>query len=151
MLKFRLEQRAEGPEEVVIRYKKMNADVRSLVDFLEGQDMKLAGRDDSGLKLLPPEEIYYFEYVDDKVFAYTRSRLYQVDQTLGELEQLLGARSFFRCSKSLIVNVQKIRQLKSMMGSRIDVQLDNDEHIVISRHYAGAFREMLKGGFHGKI
>lgn len=151
MLKFHLEQRADGPEEVVIRYREMNADVRGLVDFLERQDLKLAGRDDSGLKLLPPEEIYYFEYVDDKVFAYTRSRLYQVDQTLGELEQLLGARSFFRCSKSLIVNVQKIRQLKSMMGSRIDVQLDNDEHIVISRHYAGAFREMLKGGFHGKI
>lgn len=151
MLKFRLEQRADGPEEVVIRYREMNADVRGLVDFLEGQDMKLAGRDDSGLKLLPPEEIYYFEYVDEKVFAYTRSRLYQVDQTLGELEQLLGTRSFFRCSKSLIVNVQKIRLLNSMMGSRIDVQLDNDEHIVISRHYAGAFREMLKGGFHGKI
>lgn len=151
MLKFRLEQREDGPEEVVIRYREMNADVQGLVDFLEGQDMKLAGRDDSGLMLLPPEEIYYFEYVNEKVFAYTRSRLYQVDRTLGELEQLLGARSFFRCSKSLIVNVQKIRQLQSMMGSRIDVQLDNDEHIVISRHYAGAFREMLKGGFHGKI
>ena len=151
MWKIRLEQQKSGGNEVLIRYREMNEEVHELLDFLEGRPVKLLGRDDRGKCILQTEQLYYFECVDEHVFAYTREGCYQVDKTLQELEEELPGWRFFRCSKSLIVNMDKIRHLESMMGSRIDVLLDNGEHIVISRHYAGHFRELLKGGFYGEI
>lgn len=151
MWKIRLEQQNSGDNEVVIRYREMNGDVQELLNFLEGRPVKLIGRDDRGKCILQTEQIYYFECVDEHVFAYTREGCYQVDKTLQELSDELSGQTFFRCSKSLIVNMDKISHLESMIGSRINVLLDNGEHIVISRHYAGRFRELLKGGFHGEI
>ena len=151
MWKIRLEQQRSGSDEVIVRYREMNEDVRELLKFLEGRPEKLVGRDDRGKCMIHTEQLYYFECVDEHVFAYTKDGCYQVDQTLQELTAMLPGRTFFRCSKSLIVNLDKISHLESMMGSRIDVLLDNGEHIVISRHYAGRFRELLKGGLHGEI
>ena len=40
---------------------------------------------------------------------------------------------FMRCSKSMIINLQKIRNVKSQISGRIDATLINDEVVVISR------------------
>ncbi|MBR6396195.1 MAG: LytTR family transcriptional regulator DNA-binding domain-containing protein, partial [Lachnospiraceae bacterium] len=53
--------------------------------------------------------------------------------------------SFFRCSKSMIINVGRVASLKSLPSNRIDATLENGEHIIISRRYAAEFRRFLKG------
>ena len=52
---------------------------------------------------------------------------------------------YFRCSKSMIINVNKVEMLKSMPSNRIDATLVSGEHIIISRTYASDFRKLLKG------
>ena len=53
--------------------------------------------------------------------------------------------SFFRCSKSMIINIGKVRALRSLSSNRIDATMEGGEHIMISRRYAVDFRRLLKG------
>ena len=87
----------------------------------------------------------YFEKVDEKTFAYTDSDVIQLDMSLYSIEIMLDDARYFRCSKSMIVNVSKVSKLKSLPSNRIDVTLTNGEHIIISRTYASDFRRLLKG------
>ena len=66
--------------------------------------------------------------------------------TLSEAQERLENHGFFRCNKSMALNLNHIESVKSELGSRINAALDNGEHVVISRHYAKRFRELLRGG-----
>jgi len=85
--------------------------------------------------------------VDDKTFAYTESQVIQLDMALNRLEMVLTDIKYFRCSKSMIVNIDKVERLKSLPSNRIDAVMMNGEHILISRTYASEFRKILKGDF----
>ena len=65
--------------------------------------------------------------------------------SLYSIELFLDDESYFRCSKSMIINVNKVEMLKSMPSNRIDATLVSVEHIIISRTYASDFRKLLKG------
>ena len=69
-----------------------------------------------------------------------------MDYTLVQLEQLLNDINFFRSSKSMIINIDKVDSLSSLPSNRIDARLVNGEHIIISRTYASDFRRILKKG-----
>lgn len=143
-MKVSVEQITAGQEEIRVRYREMTPEIRRILNFLH-QSSEIPGKNETGRYKLFPEQIYYFERVDDKIFAYTREEEYQVDWTLKEAEEKLKAYGFFRCSKSFVVNVHCILSVKSEIGNRIDVRLDNEEHIIISRRYVKEFREFLKG------
>lgn len=99
-----------------------------------------ANQPDSKL-LLEPSEVLYGEYVGRNVFLYTASAVLPTTVTLAQLEKEFNG--FFRCSKSMAVNLNCIRQLKSEPGGRILAKLSNGECILISRRYAGALRRAL--------
>lgn len=42
-----------------------------------------------------------------------------------------------------IVNLHRVRALKSQPGGRIEVTLETEERLVVSRHYAPLLRERL--------
>lgn len=64
---------------------------------------------------------------------------------MAELELIFTQSSFFRCSKSMILQMNHINSLRSLSGNRIDAEMENGEHVIISRAYAVAFRKKLKG------
>jgi len=45
----------------------------------------------------------------------------------------------------MIINIDKVKELKSLSSNRIDALLINGEHILISRTYASDFRKRLRG------
>ena len=91
-----------------------------------------------------PSEIYYIEYVDNKTFAYMKEKVYIIAYSLEKLEQILDKQTFFRCSKSMILNLRHVKKFKSSMGNRIIATLDNEENVIISRHYSKILRAYLK-------
>ena len=44
------------------------------------------------------------------------------------------------------MNIYQIDRLKSKAENRIDAQMKNGEHVIISRRYAKELRRILKGG-----
>lgn len=142
----RIEEISEGKEEIVIRCKKKTNYIDGLINYIYGYHRKISVIDDGKTVLLDPKEIYYFESVDNIVFVYLKDQIYQSKDTLNELAEKLSHCGFFRCSKSMVININTILSLKSQAGNRIDATLKNGEHIVISRRYAKEFRRILGGG-----
>lgn len=152
-MKIVMQQISEGEEEFIIRYKEMNAELESILHFVQGQGVKLAGIKegcDGQLFLLVPGEIYYFESVDGNIYAYLKDGVYRIREGLNEILARYEARGFFRCSRTMLVNIYKIEHLKSEPGSRILATLMNGEKVMISRKYAKELRALLKRGKESK-
>ena len=62
-----------------------------------------------------------------------------------EIETSFRGSPFLRVNKSMILNVTKIREFKSLLNGRMEAVLDNSERIEISRNYVPALKVMLGG------
>ncbi len=137
---------SDGEESIVIRYKEPNPTVDKIISILEGGSGKLWGRTTSGSVSIRLDDLLYLESVDDKLFAYTTSDVARLDGSLNSFMNDVADERFFRCSKSMIINIGKVTALKSLSSNRIDATMESGEHIMISRRYASDFRRLLKGG-----
>ena len=144
-MKYRLERTEKGENEVIIRCTQMTQEIEQLLLFLQSPPKKLVGSRDGTQVVIELAEILYIESVDGKTFVCTAGDVLQAEHTLIQLEQMLNTVNFFRCSKSMILNIDKVAALKSLASNRIDATMKNGEHILISRTYASDFRRRLKG------
>lgn len=145
-MRYTINQRNDGEDELILNYREMNPEVEAAMAFMEKNRKKLMGRIGTESVMFSPEEILYIEKVDDKTFAYTKDRVIQLDMSLSTVELILDDVRYFRCSKSMIVNVDKVERLKSLPSNRIDATMVGGEHIMISRTYASDFRKLLREG-----
>lgn len=144
-MKYTIEQISQGEDELILKYRRLTREVEEILNFMKAPRRKLVGlKGDSSIVIDIPE-ILYIETVDRKTFVYTEEDVYRVDYTLIQMEDILNTINFFRCSKSMIINIDHITRLKSLASNRIDAMLCNGEHIIISRTYASEFRRILKG------
>lgn len=145
-MKYTIEQISQGEDELIFRYQRLTQEVEQILNFMKSPQKKLVGLKGSTQEVVDISQILYIESVDRKTFVYTTKDVFQVEFTLTQLEKILNTINFFRCSKSMIMNIDKIKILKSLASNRIDATLSNGEHIIISRTYASDFRKRLKGG-----
>ena len=129
--------------EVIIRAPHLNNDIERIVAMMRMIDMQIAVRKDNETVLLDTDKILYVEAVDRKTFVYTNVDTYESELKLYELEQQLVERDFLRISKQSIVNLRKIRSLKTDVNRKIRITLQNGEQIVVSRMYSDELRRKL--------
>ena len=129
-------------EEALLRITEMTPDLQMAVSLLENGEQVLIGQRDGEKVPCPISNIYYVESVDEKTFAYTKTDCLELKYKLYELENLLDSR-FFRCSKSMICNVRKIRSVKSGENARLNATLLNGETLIITRSYVSGIKKRL--------
>lgn len=144
-MKLTLENINEGQDEVIIRYLERTEDINSLIQYIERRGEKIAAVMNDRKILIAPGDVLYLESVDNSVFVYTDDAVAKTSITLASAEEAFSAEGFFRCSKSMVINIYRISYLKSISGNRADVTMDNGEHVIISRRYVKALRSILKG------
>ena len=144
-MKIDIKKISEGEESVVIRFNEMTPTINKIINILHNEKTKLWGRIDDENICIDIDEILYLESVDDKVFAYTKENVLRIDGSLNSFMLEIEDETFFRCSKSMIINVNRVISLKSLSSNRIDATMEGGEHIIISRRYAVEFRKLLKG------
>jgi len=130
--------------EIVIRCREIDDRVKKILSLFDSQKQKLIGFLEQAEHVIDPVEVLYCESVEGIVFIYTRQQVYKSSYTLTDIENAFSESGFFRCSKSMVLNINSIKSLKSELGNRIDALLSNGEHIIISRHYVKQFRKILK-------
>ena len=118
-MKVDIKQITEGEESVTIRYKDLTPPINKILTILSGEDNRLRGRTDEGEVFITADEILYLESVDDKVFAYTGDKVVRIDGSLNTFLSRQEDESFFRCSKSMVINVGRVSALKSLSSNRI--------------------------------
>lgn len=143
-MKFTTNQIYQGEDEVILNYKEMNEEVSKIIDFFRNDNRKIVGWKDKIQVVVAVSDILYVESVDGRTYAYTSDDVYKVNYNLVQMEELLRDISFFRCSKSMIMNIDKVKNLKSLSSNRIDATMQNGEHIMITRTYASEFRRILR-------
>lgn len=135
-------------DEIIIKCASLNQQVMDLISELKREDNtkpihKLQVWLDGKLHLIEPSEVFYFEYVDQKVFVYGKTNVYEIKNKLYEIEEMLSRKDFIRVSKACILNLNKINSLAPALGGRFEANLKNGEKIVISRQYVNNLKEAL--------
>ena len=133
----------EEREEIIICCHEISDEVMSLANSIKGQKSFLLASKDGEMFKLDTKEIFYIESVDNKTFIYCKNNIYETKQKLYELEEILKGTKFFRCSKSMILNIGKIRSVSPSVNSRFEAKLVNGETAIISRQYVPTLKKKL--------
>lgn len=131
-------------EGAVIRAVAMTEDILSAMELLETGSGRITVTREGQTYLCQIRDIYYIESVDKKTFLYTKNECFETKYRLYELEGILN-NYFLRCSKAMIINMRKIKTVKSELGGRMNATLLNGEVIVISRSYVKELKQRLLG------
>ena len=67
---------------------------------------------------------------------------YETKYRLDELENVLDP-LFARCSKAMIINLRKVKQVQYEMGGRMRAELFNGEEVIISRSYVKEIKRRM--------
>lgn len=126
-----------------IHCREVTEDVSRLERHIRNFDTFIAAKEDGSNVNVSIEDIYYIESVDKKTFIYAEKNVSTTDKRLYELEELLDNNDFFRCSKSMIVHLNKVVSLKPEITRNIRATLKNGEIVVISRRYAAELKKLL--------
>ena len=77
--------------------------------------------------LFDPPEIDYIESVDGQCFLHIKGESFPCNFTLNELEERLLLFGFFRCHRSYIVNLQKVREVITWTRNSYSLVLEDTE------------------------
>ena len=130
-------------EEIIIKCRVLDEETRKLLNrFKQGRD-KLKAYKKGEITLIDAAEVFYFESVDQKVFACCAKEVYEIKMRLYELEEALPEEDFIRAGKSSILNLNKIKSLTPAFSGRFEALLQNGEKAIISRQYVGTLKRKL--------
>ena len=99
--------------------------------------------------MLDAAEVYYLESDghDTRIRTARKTRLRSV-RTLGDFEKALASAGFLRIQKSLVVNLDRVREVRLRAGDDNDweVKLDPPVNAVlpVGRGYVGSLRRALR-------
>ncbi len=95
--------------------------------------------------LFNPPEIDYIESVEGEILVNVAGTSYSCSLTLQELEKRLRAYGFYRCHRSYIVNLQKVREIITWTKNSYSLKLNVGEGTVVplSRNKLSELKELI--------
>ena len=86
--------------------------------------------------------IYYLEYLERKVFIYTKENIFEIKSPLYKLQYTLPD-NFIRISKTIIVNIHFLNKFSAKASGNIEALLSNGENLIVSRKYVSSLKNKL--------
>ena len=133
----------EQEEEMILRCHELNTDMLHLLQSLKATKNGLVGIKGEEIHRLSMDDIFYFEVADNRAFFYCRENVYESKLKLYEFEKLCKDSSFFRASKSMILNTDKIDFVAPYFSGRFEATLQNGEKVTVSRQYVSILKKKM--------
>ena len=133
----------EQEEEMILRCHELNTDMLHLLQSLKATKNGLVGIKGEEIHRLSMDDIFYFEVVDNRAFFYCRENVYESKLKLYEFEKLCKDSSFFRASKSMILNTDKIDFVAPSFSGLFEATLQNGEKVTVSRQYVSILKKKM--------
>ncbi len=111
---------------------------------LKGGQQRLAVKSAGRTVLLRMDEIDWIEAAANYVRLHVAATEYVVRDAIGAFEKRLPADKFVRIHRSLIVNVDRIRELEPCNGSEFIVVLRNGKELPLGRSYRAHVESCLQ-------
>ncbi len=132
-------QKVEPPAHLEALIRKLNGSATSAMP-------RLALHDREHIVLASAAEIFYFIAEGDEVYARLRARRLTIRKSLRDLERMMEPQRFFRANRSVLVNLDLVREIHPWFGGRFVIrfsQLEPSEQIEVSRRQAKLLSDML--------
>lgn len=100
---------------------------------------RLLVRDGGRIDFVHADEVNWFEAAGNYVRLHLGERRLLLRQTLSALEEQLDPRRFLRIHRSVIVQLDRVRELHRLAGGDFAVVLDSGERLTLSRTYRERF------------
>lgn len=144
-MKIKVEENKELSEiEVLISTPIIDDEIHRVVKLLETSTLNILGKLNGENYVLTLDQIFYFEAVDNRVFAYCEKEIYEVNYKLQELTELLSQTYFIQTARTIVLNIKQIKKVTTLVNGRILAVLNNGEKMIITRVYAQKFKQKLK-------
>jgi len=135
-------------EQVIIECVEVTSEVIDIKAYAEWKGEEISGvTDGQHIVRFRLEDVYYFEALDEKVFAYTKEQVCEIKMRLYEVERLYEAFHFVRCSKSVVINLMLLESISPALNGRFFAHMKNGERLMISRQYAPKMKKIVMGGW----
>ena len=109
---------------------------------MEGNQKITCKKDDKTYQIRL-DEVFYIETVDERLFIYCEDDVYENRMRLYEAEQLCSGADFFKASKSMLINIKKIENMKPSLSGRFEITMINKEKLIVSRKYVADLKEKM--------
>ncbi len=129
--------------EITILCKQIDSELEAVISSLGLINNTVPGKSDGETFFISLGEVLYFETIDNKTFFYTNDKIYETPTKIYQLEEKLADTPFVRISKSSIMNIQKVKSIRSEENSKLMATLLNGERIVVSRQYMQSIKIKL--------
>lgn len=119
--------------------------IQSEVEEANFKVQKIPTKKNDKVILFNPPEIDYIESINSSAIVHVAGETYTCAMTLAELEQRLQHYGFFRCHRSYIVNLQKVRELITWTKNSYSLRLTTgkDSVVPLSRSKLVELKELL--------
>jgi two-component system LytT family response regulator len=91
---------------------------------------------------LKPDEIHWVEAADNYVKLHIAGEAHLVRETMSDMEARLPSSKFVRISRSVIVNLEKIKELQPMFHGEYTVILCDGTRLTLSRNYRDKLKQL---------
>lgn len=143
-MKITIQDIAPGEEEeIIVRCRDLDEALLRVIHELKTRRGKFTITDNDIIRQIDADDVYYFEAVDNKVFLCLEKAVFEIKYKLYEIEEEYAGTDFFRASKSVIINLAKVKQFAPDFGGRFEAQMKNGEKLIISRQYVPALKKRL--------
>ncbi|MCM1124693.1 MAG: LytTR family transcriptional regulator [Eubacterium sp.] len=130
-------------EEIIIRCRELDEMMLRIVNELKAGRGRFTVMQDDKIRQISAEEIYYIEAVDNRVYLYLQKEVLETKKKLYEIEEGYANTDFFRASKSVILNLSKVKHFAPEFGGRFEATMMNGEKVLISRAYVPHLKKRL--------
>lgn len=131
--------------EISIHCKEIDSKINKIANYIRTSYITIQGKLDGESYVLNLDDIFYFEAVENHVFAYNEKNVYEVGYKLQELVEMLARTSFIQTARTVILNIDKVEKVKTLVNGRISAELINGEKTIITRVYSSTFKNKLNG------
>ncbi len=117
--------------------------ISRIIAAAEVSEMKLAGMSEGFLCMVDLADVLYIESVDRSTFIYTADKVVESNSPLSELEEELSDTELVRATRQMLVNLAHVNGIRPYLNARLELVLDNGEHIIASRQFAPTIKERI--------
>ena len=146
MIKFNIHIIDDAEEETIdiFCHKDNKERMQELATELAGGSHKITCKKDDKTYQIRLEDIFYIETVDEHLFIYCEDEVYENRMRLYEAEELCRDTMFFKASKSMLINIKKIENMKPSLSGRFEITMINGEKLLVSRRYVADLKNKMR-------
>lgn len=139
------EDKTKKDIEVLIEYPEMSETVNRIEHAVRAVDNLIRCLDDDGnICFVRVSDIFYIESVEKRVFVYTNEKVYRSEFPLYQYAEKLYSFGFEQISKTCVLNINILVNVKPIFNSKMEALLENGEKVLISRNYIKTIKRRLE-------